>query len=213
MFTGIIQHVGIVQSLRRTSGPATLTTDLGPLADGLVHGESVATNGVCLTVTEITGSVSRFDIMPETLSQTALIGLKSGDPVNLERAMQLGGGLDGHMVQGHVDGIATVRRIEKGDSFRMEFTADRKLTEEMVNRGSVAINGVSLTLVNVGDDSFSVSLIPTTLDETNLHYLTAGDKVNIETDMIGKYVLKFLRQMSGQTGGLTLDKLRNAGFA
>ena len=186
MFTGIIQHIGIVQSLRRTSGAATLTADLGPLADGLVHGESVATNGACLTVTEITGSVGKFDIMSETLSQTTLGLLKGGDHVNLERAMQLGGGLDGHMVQGHIDGTATLRRIEKGDSYRMEFAADRKLTEEMVNRGSVAINGVSLTLVNVADDSFNVSLIPTTLAETNLRYLKSGDKVNIETDMIGK---------------------------
>lgn len=215
MFTGIIRHVTPISAFKPTASGAKLTLDLGPIASGVKFGDSIAVNGACLTVSSLSGSVAEFDIMQESLSVTTLGTLRTGTKVNLEPAMRLGETLDGHLVQGHVDGIATVRSVGHGESYPVEFTADPSLTQQMVPKGSVAINGVSLTLVNVQPNSFSVSLIPTTLGETNLCDLRPGQQVNIETDVLGKYILKFLQQLtsSGEaSGGLTLDKLRQAGF-
>lgn len=189
--------------------------DLGPLADDLVRGESVAVNGVCLTAADCSGPTGEFDVMSETLDCTTLGGLRPGARVNLERAMVLGDRLDGHLVQGHVDATATVRRVDRGQSRVLEFQASDELTALMAPKGSVAVDGVSLTLVAVSRDRFSVALIPTTLSETTLDKLSAGDTVNIEADVIGKYVAGFLRRLIGRGsdgGGVTLEKLREAGF-
>ena len=215
MFTGIVQHVGVVRAVRDTSDGARLAIDLGPLAGGLSLGDSVAVNGACLTAAECSGQTAEFDVVAETLKCTTLGGFRPGTKVNLERAMTLGDGLDGHLVQGHVDATATVRRVERGRPWVLEFQSAGELTELMVPKGSVAVDGVSLTLVDVSRDRFSVALIPTTLAETTLEALAAGDTVNIEADVIGKYVVTFLRRMIGRgedSGGVTLDKLREAGF-
>ncbi|MCP4375407.1 MAG: riboflavin synthase [bacterium] len=215
MFTGIVQHVGVIRTVRDTSDGARLGIDLGPLTDGLGRGDSVAVNGACLTVAEFSPQSAEFDVMAETLKCTTLGSFRPGTKVNLERAMALGDGLDGHIVQGHVDATATLASINRGKTCVLEFQATDKLTSLMVPKGSVAINGVSLTLVAVSSDRFSVALIPTTLAETTLDALSAGDSANIEADVIGKYVAGFLRRMLDQgTGGgsITLDKLREAGF-
>jgi len=216
MFTGIVQHVGVIGAVRDTSDGARLAIDLGPLAGDLKRGDSVAVNGACLTAADCSGQTVEFDVMSETLKCTTLGGFRPGAKVNLERAMTLGDGLDGHLVQGHVDATATVRRVDRGRRCLMEFQAAGELTALMVPKGSVAVDGVSLTLVDVSRDRFSVALIPTTLAETTLEALSAGDRVNIEADVIGKYVVTFLRRMTGrggaEAGGVTMDKLREAGF-
>ncbi len=186
--------------------------DLGPIAGSLKPGDSVAVNGACLTVAELTAAVGRFDVVSETLTRTTLGGLRAGSRVNLEPALRLGEGLDGHLVQGHVDGTATVSRIDKAGQWKVCFTGPRELLDAMVPKGSVAIDGVSLTLVDAARDGFSVALIPTTLGETTLAALAVGAKVNVETDLIGKYVRKCLGGLIS-SGGLTLEKLREAGFA
>jgi len=192
-----------------------LVIDLGPLADELADGDSVAVAGVCLTVAGRSGRDVAFDVVAETLARSTLNRLRAGAKVNLERALALGDRLDGHLVQGHVDGVAEVRSVDTaGGQWQVEFSADRNLTDAMVPKGSVAIDGVSLTLVSVADGRFSVALIPTTLAETTLRSLVAGDRVNVEIDVIGKYVRRYLAQIAGSpSGGLTLEKLREAGFA
>ena len=219
MFTGIIQHVGVVRAVEGGQGGARLTIDLGPLGQGLREGDSVAVNGACLTVAALGEAAAKFDVVAETLRLTTLGELRGGARVNLERALAVGGALDGHMVQGHVDGVAMVGKVRRGDEWLVECTAGRDLTNLMVTKGSVAVDGVSLTLVSVGSDRFGVALIPTTLRATTLGDLRVGRRVNIETDVIGKYVLRHLRLLAGAEGGggleagVTIDRLREAGFA
>jgi len=213
MFTGMVQQVGVVRQVRPTSGGRRLTIDLGPLAEGLDLGDSVAVRGACLTVCAIAGTVGDFDVVSETLDRTTLCRLRSGAKVNLERALRLGDGLDGHLVQGHVDGVAAVRKIATGGRHEVSFATEPSLTGQMVSKGSVCIDGVSLTLTDVRADAFAVALIPTTLADTTLGELAVGDEVNVETDLIGKYVAKYLAALGGgQSGGVTLAKLRDAGF-
>ena len=210
MFTGIVRHVGQVRSATPTAAGARLTIDLGPLAEGLALGDSVAVDGACLTATAIDGASVSFDAVRETLAKTTLGTLKPGSRVNLERALGVGATLDGHIVQGHVDGVATVKTVTPEV---WTFSAPRELAEQIVPKGSVAVTGVSLTVVDAGTDSFSVALIPTTLAETTLGELRVGQAVNIETDVIGKYVMRYLQNLGGaRPGGLTLDALRQAGF-
>lgn len=193
-----------------TAAGARLTIDLGPLADETAPGDSVAVDGACLTATSLDGADVSFDVVRETLTRTTLGSRKAGSRVNLERALGVGATLDGHIVQGHVDGVATVKAITP-DAWT--FAARRELAEQLVPKGSVAVAGVSLTVVDAGADSFSVALIPTTLAETTLGELRVGQAVNIETDVIGKYVMRYLRNLGGaRPGGLTLDALRQAGF-
>jgi len=219
MFTGIIRHVGVVRAVRSGADGARLAIDLGPLAEGLARGDSVAVSGACLTAVSAGGLEAEFDVVAETLSRTTLGGLRAGAKVNLERALALGGRLDGHLVQGHVDGVATVRQVRTGREWLVEFEAPDELVGAMVPKGSVAVDGVSLTLADVAGGRFRVALIPTTLAETTLGDLAAGDRVNIETDLIGKYVLRYLHGMAGGRAGtradaaVTLQKLREAGFA
>jgi riboflavin synthase len=215
MFTGIVQHVGAIGRIAATADGKRLAIDVGPLKERLAVGDSLAVNGACLTVAAIGADLLEFDVVSETLSRTTLGELRAGQKVNLEPSLRLDDALDGHLVQGHVDGVAELRRIDRSRGLLMEFEARRELTVQMVPKGSVTINGVSLTLAEAGDRSFAVALIPTTLQQTTLGELRVASKVNIETDVIGKYVLKYLGQLAGAAGqgGLTLDKLHQAGFA
>ncbi len=213
MFTGIVRHIGKVKAVQARGASAKLVVDLGPLAEGLGLGDSVAVNGACLTVSEFTTDGAAFDVMSETVSKTTFKDLRAGAEVNLERALQAGDALDGHIVQGHVDGVGIVRAVRSGEAHAWEFEAPRELTDQMAPKGSVCVAGVSLTLIDVADGRFSVSLIPTTLAGTTLKKLRPGDRVNIETDVIGKYVLRCLRNMASGAGGLSLEQLRKQGFA
>lgn len=213
MFTGIIRQVGTVQQLRSTATGKRLTVDLGPLSEGCKIGDSVAVAGACLTLAQMDGTTAQFDVEAETLSRTTLGSARAGAKVNLERPLLVGDRFDGHIVQGHVDGLAEVRAVRRGGRYLVEFTASEELTAQMVPKGSAAVDGVSLTLVDVTDIGFSVALIPETLATTTLGGLHKGDKVNIEADILGKYVRRYVQQLTDKdAGGLSVDKLKQAGF-
>lgn len=190
MFTGIIEEVGRVRQIR----PTRLTLAAQKVLEGTKVGDSIAVNGACLTVVEMDKDSFSVDVMPETLRRTNLGDLRPSDVVNLERALALGQRMGGHLVQGHVEGTGKVisRRAE-GEAVILRFAAPRELTRYLVPKGFVAVDGVSLTVVDCNATSFSVSLVAYTQEQTNLGRKRSGDKVNLETDIIGRYVEK-LRQ-------------------
>jgi riboflavin synthase len=196
MFTGLVEGRGFVDQVRPEGATLALTIRApdGFGSDAQI-GESVAINGCCLTVVTIDKNLFTFEAGRETLSRTNLGDLRSGDPVNLERALPANGRFGGHIVQGHIDGAARVDRVEtEGEWVTMWFRAPEPLLHTLVPKGSVAVDGVSLTVVEVTADRFSVALIPHTLDVTTLGIRKPGDAVNIETDILGKYVEKLLRK-------------------
>jgi riboflavin synthase len=193
MFTGIVEELGEVVALERGADSARLTLR-GPLVTSdAVHGASISVNGVCLTVVEHGHDAFTVDVMAETLNRSSLGALRSGDPVNLERAMAAGGRFGGHVVQGHVDGTAAILERVPGDRWEVvRFTLPTDLARYVVEKGSITVDGVSLTVASVDDDSFTVSLIPTTLDLTTLGHKGVGDAVNLEVDVLAKYVERLL---------------------
>ncbi len=215
MFTGIVQHIGQVRGAADRGGGRRLGIDLGPLAEGLSLGASVAVAGVCLTAGALDGTTAEFDVVQATLTGTTLGDLRVGSKVNLERAVRADAALEGHIVQGHVDGTAAVQSVRRGDNWAVEFACATELTDAMAPHGSVAIDGVSLTLQTLSAGRFTVALVPVTLAETTLGELTAGDRVNVETDVIGKYVLRHLRAAAGAADNppITIEMLRREGFA
>lgn len=193
MFTGIVEYIGRVESVEPLSDLRRIRIDLGPIADGVKIGDSIAVSGCCLTVAEIAGAIHTFEAIQETLDTTRLGAIEAGGRVNLERAMGVGGRFDGHIVQGHVDGTGRVRRLERdGNEVELHIECDAGLAGQFVDKGSVTIDGVSLTVVAVTPDGFHVALIPHTLDVTTLSDLVAGDRVNLEVDLFGKYVKQYL---------------------
>lgn len=194
MFTGIVEGLGTVRALARDLQAARLAVEL---CAGLEHdcpvGASLAINGCCLTVVRREGTAVEFDVGPETLALTNLGGLHAGDAVNLERPLAAAGRLGGHFVQGHIDGVARVMRVEQsGEWVGMWFELAPELARYVVRKGSVAVDGVSLTVVDALPRAFSVALIPHTLNCTTLGRRRVGDPVNVETDILGRYVWKFL---------------------
>jgi len=216
MFTGLIETIGQVRGAAPSAAGRRLDVDLGPAAEGVRVGDSIAIDGCCQTVAALAGAVASFDTIHETLRRTTLGELARGDRVNVERSLRVGARLDGHFVQGHIDGTARLtERRETGGEHLWIFEAGDELVGQMVPKGSVAIAGVSLTLVDVGGGRFSVALIPTTLRATTLGDLAVGARVNIETDILGKYVRRFLgggASAAATGGGLRLAALRKAGF-
>ena len=213
MFTGIIEAVGTVRSVRSAAAGKVVGIDLGPLARGAGTGDSIAVNGVCLTISRLSGLVADFDVSAETLAKSTIGRLQAAGVVNMERAMPADGRFGGHMVLGHVDGTARIEAIaRRGDFCEMRFAAAAELLDEMVAKGSVAVDGISLTIASLDEKGFSIALIPTTLKETALGTAKVGDVVNIETDMIIKAVRKYLGKIAGGGRGLTIEKLRECGF-
>ncbi|HZY86317.1 MAG TPA: riboflavin synthase [Gemmataceae bacterium] len=195
MFTGLVEALGTVTALTATGAGRELAVRAAQIAGELVLGESVAVNGACLTVVARDGDSFRFQLAPETLSRTNLGELTAGDRVNLERSLRVSDRLGGHLVQGHIDGVGAVaERLSEGEWVKVWFRCPPELAAQMVSKGSVAVDGVSLTLVDIGPDRFSVALIPHTLDNTTLGLKGPGAVVNLETDLLGKYVWKFLQQ-------------------
>lgn len=203
MFTGIIEEIGVVEALERGGGTATTSGDgpdarlsvRGPLvASDTRRGDSIAVSGVCLTVTDLPGDGTfTVDVMPESLRRTALSDLAVGSPVNLERAVRADGRLGGHIVQGHVDGVGTIVRRTPGPRWDdVEIDLAPELARYVAEKGSITVSGVSLTVTQVRDDGFGVSLIPTTLEATTLGRLAPGARVNIEVDVLAKYVERLL---------------------
>jgi riboflavin synthase len=189
MFTGIVEELGEVTAVEPRGDSARLTLR-GPLVtERAAHGDSIAVNGVCLTVVTTAGGTFTADVMAETLHRSSLGALEPGSRVNLERPMALGGRLGGHLVQGHVDGTGTIAERTPGRHWELvRVGMPRELARYVVEKGSITVDGVSLTVVDAGEDFFTVSLIPTTLDLTTLGVKQAGDPVNLEVDVVAKYV-------------------------
>jgi riboflavin synthase len=194
MFTGIVRERGTVAAIDGGAEGVRLRVEAPATAAHAAIGDSVAINGVCLTVTERNGASLSFDAVPETMSRTALHRLRAGSHVNVEPALRAGEPLGGHYVQGHVDGVGSVRSLEpEGDGVRLTIEAPPELLRYCVEKGSIAVEGVSLTVAALQDDAFAIALIPHTLAETTLAYLAPGDAVNLEVDVLAKYVERLVR--------------------
>jgi len=194
MFTGIIQGVGKIEKISQNTKNRSafqMTVDLGKHAKGLKVGQSVALNGVCLSATKISKNKCDFEMIDETIKQTDLGNLVSGAKVNIERSLKVGDRMEGHFVLGHVDGVGIIKKIEKKPKeVKVWFEVPKKLVKFVVEKGSIAIDGISLTVVDVTKNNASVCLIPHTIKITNFQSKKVGDKINIETDILGKYILK-----------------------
>lgn len=195
MFTGIIEEVGTIKSINNKNNLMELTIECGKVLEGTKYGDSIATNGVCLTITELSSNYFKAQLMPESLSKTNFLSYKVNDKVNLERALQANARLDGHIVQGHVDGRGLIKKIiNENNNFEFIIGTDQEILKFIIQKGSVCLDGVSLTVSDVGDDYFKVSIIPTTLKETSFKKKKQGDYLNIETDILGRYIYKMFNK-------------------
>lgn len=207
MFTGIIEETGVIENIKWGTNSAVLTIKAEKILEDLQLGDSIAVDGVCLTVVSIHSSSFQADVMHETLNRTILAKLGRGSEVNLERAMQLNGRFGGHIVSGHVDGMGTIVNIQKDDN-AVWFTiqAEPGIMRYVIEKGSITIDGISLTVAKVTEDTFSVSIIPHTLKMTILKNCRVGDLVNLENDIVGKYVEKLLMPPKKEERKSTLTK-------
>lgn len=221
MFTGLIEEIGMLQSIQKGAQDYQLTIEASTVLQDVQLGDSIAVNGVCLTVTSFTGNTFTVDVMPETIKATTLQTLTAGNKVNLERAMTANRRFGGHFVTGHVDGVGEITRILPEHN-AVYFTVRPKpeLMPFLVPKGSIAVDGISLTVVDVTEDTFSISIIPHTLTATNLHTKHVGDLVNLECDMLAKYIDRLLEvrlgglgEKQGRSSRITLELLRENGFA
>ncbi len=216
MFTGLIEEIGTIQSVVRGAKSASLTIAARTVLEGVRLGDSISTNGVCLTVTSFSGKSFTVDVMPETMRRSNLKKLQPGSRVNLERALRLGDRLGGHIVSGHIDGVGQIKAIEEEDNATwVTVEAERELLKYIIEKGSIAIDGTSLTVAYVDDKIFKVSIIPLTRDETTLLSKKIGEEVNLECDMIGKYVERLTMFSEKETSkkDINLNFLRENGFA
>ncbi|MDO5142784.1 MAG: riboflavin synthase [Eubacteriales bacterium] len=207
MFTGIVEEVGTVEQVQRGRHSAVLTIRARTVLEGTKLGDSIAVNGICLTVTGLPSGCFTADVMHETLDRSSLAGLRPGTRVDLERAMPADGRFGGHIVSGHVDGVGRIVRIRRDDTaIWYTVQATPSVLRYVVEKGSVTIDGISLTVAKVTDTTFSISAIPHTVANTVLADRREGDAVNLETDVIGKYVEKLLQPAEAPRGGSTLTK-------
>lgn len=216
MFTGIIEEIGAVSALKKGAEQSRLIIKADKIFSDLQIGDSVSVNGVCLTAAEISGKTFTADVMNETLSRSVLSELKVGSRVNLERAMPANGRFGGHIVSGHVDGVGTITDIRRdGNAVWYNIAADSSIMRYIVEKGSAAIDGISLTVAKVSDGGFSVSVIPHTAQETILSEKKRGDKVNLENDIIAKYVEKLMGTENitpKKNSGITREFLAEYGY-
>ena len=216
MFTGIVEEIGTLENIRKGVHSAVLTIRASKILEDIHIGDSIAVNGICLTATSCTETAFTADVMHETLNRSSLAQLRPGSHVNLERAMAADGRFGGHIVAGHVDGTGTLRDIRKDDNaVWYTVAAGPEILRYVVEKGSVTIDGVSLTVARVDSDSFAISAIPHTVAVTVLGERKVGDRVNLETDIIGKYVEKLLgleKPSAPQKSSLSLEFLAKNGF-
>jgi riboflavin synthase len=214
MFTGIIEELGTIKSIERSADSRRMIISVERIMADLKIGDSIAVNGACLTVGDLQSSAFSVYSSPETLSRTNLGKLTIGSKVNLERSLRLQDRLGGHLVLGHIDGIGYIKsRNRKEDSVLFEFTFPRELARYIVPKGSIAVDGISLTVSNLSPDFFEVSVIPYTLEVTTLGFKRVGDEVNLETDIIGKYVERLLGSYEeGISSRITSELLERTGF-
>lgn len=215
IFTGIIEEMGKVLKIEKGRESFQISIKASEVVKDLKLGDSIAINGVCLTAIEFDSNYFKADVMPETLHHTSLKNLRNGDQVNLERAIRVGDRLGGHLVQGHVDGIGIIREKQKKDiATIIRIKAPLSVLNYTVSKGSIAIDGISLTIVDVGNDSFSVSLIPHTGLITTLGFKKIGDEVNLESDIIGKYIEKFIKLDNKEaSSNISMNFLSKHGFS
>lgn len=216
MFTGIIEEIGTIAGIRRTGPMFEVAIHAEKILKDVNLGDSISINGVCLTVTSFTTGKFTVDVMPETVKATNISKLQPGSKVNLERAMAAGGRFGGHFVSGHVDGIGTIIRKERQENaVYYEIEIDEELASGMILKGSVTVDGTSLTIFGVTETSFTISLIPHTMEETIIGQKQVGEMVNIESDMIGKYVGHYLKQTTnqGKKSSITKSFLEENGFS
>ena len=210
MFTGIIEEIGTISGITHGAKSCTLKIEANDIFSDLKIGDSVAVNGVCLTATTITPPYFTADVMAETMRKTSFAALSKGSRVNLERAMQLGGRFGGHIVSGHIDSVATViKKVRDDNAVVITLSADDDVMRYIVYKGSITLDGISLTVASVSNGEFTVSIIPHTGSATTLLDKNIGDKINIECDIIGKYVEKLTIKKSN---GITVDFLKENGF-
>lgn len=215
MFTGIIEEIGIIKNVKKNNKSSIITIQGKKIFEDINIGDSISVNGVCLTVTTFSNEIFTADVMNETLSRSSLGSLQNGSYVNLERAMSASGRFGGHIVSGHIDGTGKIIKIKRDDNaIWYTVTVENNLIKYIVEKGSIAIDGISLTVVNVNENSFSVSIIPHTSQETILSHRLVGDIVNIENDIIGKYVEKLItfEKNKKDESNITMDFLINNGF-
>ena len=215
MFTGIVEEIGTIEGISINGSSNVIQISANKVLEGTVIGDSIAVNGVCLTVTDISNNSFNADIMPETLNRTYMKNLHKGDKVNLERAMLVGSRFGGHVVSGHIDGIGKITDIVSNDNavwYTIE--SSREILYYIVEKGSVALDGISLTVAYVDDRCFKVSIIPHTRSQTILGYKRMGDFINIENDIYGKYINKFWteQQKEEKKSNITEEYLRENGF-
>ncbi|HAP79649.1 MAG TPA: riboflavin synthase [Ruminococcus sp.] len=212
MFTGIVEEKGTVKRISRGQN-SCIEIQADKIFSDIHIGDSIAVNGVCLTVTDFSGKIFTADVMNETFSRSSLGSLRAGSHVNLERAMSANGRFGGHIVSGHIDGTGKIISTRKDDNaVWYKISADKNIIKYIVEKGSVAIDGISLTVAKAERDNFSVSVIPHTSEETILSEKKAGDIVNLENDIIGKYVERFLNFGKTEKSGITMDFLAKNGF-
>lgn len=215
MFTGIVEEIGKIQAMRRGAHSMALSIQAKLILSDLKIGDSVSVNGICLTATETSPTGFTADVMHETLNRSTLGKLQIGSPVNLERAMVANGRFGGHIVSGHIDGTGQIIQVRQDDNaIWYTIQAGPKLMRYIIEKGSIAIDGISLTIASVGPDRFSVSLIPHTAALTVLGSKRAGDQVNLENDIVGKYIEKLMQpqEIDSQNQDLTLEFLMQNGF-
>ena len=209
MFTGIIEETGKIKSVIRGSASAVLAIEASKVLEDVSDGDSIAVNGVCLTVTSFTDSYFTADVMHETLDRSSLGTLCSGSTVNLERAMKADGRFGGHIVSGHVDGTGIIlSQMREDNAVWVTISADNSIMRYIIEKGSITIDGISLTVAKVYSDAFAVSIIPHTAGETTLLKRRSGEKVNLECDIVGKYIEKFVKKESN----ITIDFLKENNF-
>lgn len=215
MFTGLVEEIGIVEFITQGSASARIMIRAKNILKGTKLGDSISTNGVCLTVTDLGRESFCVDVMPETTRNTNLKNLTKGSPVNLERALRLGDRLGGHIVSGHIDGVGTVQDFKREDNATwVTISACKKLLKYIIHRGSIAIDGTSLTVAYVDNEIFKVSIIPHTKDATTLLHKKIGEQVNLECDVIGKYVekLAFAKKEEKKANSISIGFLKENGF-
>ncbi len=213
MFTGLIQEVGSVRSLVTKGSEATLSVGCSRVVEGADPGDSIAVDGACITIESADSAGFIAFLSAETLAMTTLGRLVPGDRVNLEPAMRPSDRLGGHMVQGHVEGVGSVRALKRtGRGAELEVEIPRDLLAYVIPKGSIALAGISLTVAGIGADGVKVAVIPATLDGSTMGAWEPGRNLNVETDMVGRYIVAYLRGLNPKGGGLSVDKLKEMGF-
>lgn len=213
MFTGIVEEIGTVKSIHMTGKSGTVTIKAKKVLEGTKVGDSIAVNGICLTVTSMTDNGFEADVMAETVRRSSLSECRGNDEVNLERAMAADGRFGGHIVSGHIDGTGTITSLSREENaVWVTISADARIIRYIVEKGSICIDGISLTVAKVNHDNFSVSVIPHTAGQTTLLKKRAGDIVNLENDIVGKYVERFLGVEQNKSDGITMEMLSEYGF-